>query len=500
MSDAAVVEALVSSPAVRELLRSGAERGEVTAEELFAALPEVAQPSVDELGAIFELFESRGVRVSETAEVEVAAHGGVGDQQMDLADDDGGPWRFAGAPEHPAVAAQRAGSAATDVGASEAGTSSRDALVSDPTGDPNVDGEDDDPALRNGRRSEGDSDDDAGDPSAPDLAARARDRRSERRSRRERTLAPISAVDPTRVYLHEIGRRELLTADDEKRLAKALEAGMQAQQRIQDAELGEEDLTAVEKRMLRGLVSEGEDARTELIEANLRLVVSIAKRYVGSSGLALLDLVQEGNFGLMRAVQKFDYRRGFKFSTYATWWIRQSITRAIADQARTIRIPVHMVETINKVVRTEREMTQDLGRDPTVEELAEELGMSVERLMEIRQLGQDPISLERTVRADDDTEFGDFLADRNAESPAEIAARHLLTGAVNDALDGLDEREREIVRMRFGLEDGEIHTLEDVGERFGVTRERIRQIEARTLAKLRQPGASSQLREYLDGY
>jgi RNA polymerase primary sigma factor len=441
---------------------------------------------VDELGAIFELFESRGVRVLETAEEDMA---GQSDGDEDLLGDD-----LDGEFDDGVSDASPLGSQDPD----DTVASAFDVADSDPE---NGTGRD-----REGERGRSDSTGPDGVAGAvtgstlDEAASRAKERRSERRSRRERSLAPISAVDPTRVYLHEIGRRNLLTADDEKRLAKALEVGVQAQQRLQAAQLGEEPLSAIEKRVLRGLVRQGEDARTELIESNLRLVVSIAKRYVGSSGLALLDLVQEGNFGLMRAVQKFDYRRGFKFSTYATWWIRQSITRAIADQARTIRIPVHMVETINKVVRTEREMTQDLGREPTAEELAEELGMSVERLMEIRQLGQDPISLERTVRADDETEFGDFLADRNAESPSEIASRHLLTGAVNDALDGLDEREREIVRMRFGLEDGEIHTLEDVGERFGVTRERIRQIEARTLAKLRQPGASSQLRAYLDGY
>ena len=483
MSDADVVEALVSSPAVRDLLRSGVRRGEVTTEELFAALPDVAQPSVDELGAIFELFESRGVQVLETAEEDMAGQsdgdeGLLGDDLDDDFDDGAGEASGLGSDDEDDASASALADSAPDGAAGRSGESDEEVGSNEPAG---VGG-------------------DVRGSAFAGAASRAKERRSERRSRRERSLAPISAVDPPRVYLHEIGRRNLLTADDEKRLAKALEVGVQAQQRLQAAQLGEEPLSAIEKRVLRGLVRQGEDARTELIESNLRLVVSIAKRYVGSSGLALLDLVQEGNFGLMRAVQKFDYRRGFKFSTYATWWIRQSITRAIADQARTIRIPVHMVETINKVVRTEREMTQDLGREPTAEELAEELGMSVERLMEIRQLGQDPISLERTVRADDETEFGDFLADRNAESPSEIASRHLLTGAVNDALDGLDEREREIVRMRFGLEDGEIHTLEDVGERFGVTRERIRQIEARTLAKLRQPGASSQLRAYLDGY
>jgi len=300
--------------------------------------------------------------------------------------------------------------------------------------------------------------------------------------------------DPVRMYLKEIGKVPLLTGAQEVNLAQRIEKGLLASGEIDSAN---GDLSPDEKDRLTATVTDGHRAKRQLIEANLRLVVSIAKRYVGR-GMLLLDLIQEGNLGLMRAVEKFDYTKGFKFSTYATWWIRQAITRAIADQARTIRIPVHMVETINKVTRVQRQMLQELGREPTVEELGEKLGMPPERVREIQRISQEPVSLEAPVGDEDDSLLGDFVEDPGAIAPADAAARALLTEAVEEALEQLSERERRVVRLRFGLDDGQLHTLEEVGKEFGVTRERIRQIESKTLAKLRHPTRSQRLRDYLD--
>ena len=308
------------------------------------------------------------------------------------------------------------------------------------------------------------------------------------------------SADPVRMYLKEIGRVSLLTGAEEVSLAKRIEAGTEVAVRLADmAAAGTEDtLDPAERAVLKATIDDGELAKRTLIQANLRLVVSIAKRYVGR-GMLFLDLIQEGNLGLMRAVDKFDYTKGFKFSTYATWWIRQAITRAIADQARTIRIPVHMVESINKVMRVQRQMTQDLEREPTVEELAEKVGMSAQRVREIMRISQDPLSLDSPVGEEDDSNLSDFIEDQQAEAPAEVAARRLLGEAVMEALSELSERERQVVRLRFGLEDGQARTLEEVGREFGVTRERIRQIESKTLAKLRHPQRSQKLRDYLDG-
>ena len=300
--------------------------------------------------------------------------------------------------------------------------------------------------------------------------------------------------DPVRMYLKEIGKVPLLTGAQEVSLAKRIESGLLASEEITAAEGG---LPVDDKERLGEVVVDGHRAKRQLIEANLRLVVSIAKRYVGR-GMLLLDLIQEGNLGLMRAVEKFDYTKGFKFSTYATWWIRQAITRAIADQARTIRIPVHMVETINKVTRVQRQMLQELGREPTVEELGEKVGMLPERVREIQRISQEPVSLEAPVGDEDDSLLGDFVEDPGAIAPADAAARALLTEAVEEALEQLSDRERRVVRLRFGLDDGQLHTLEEVGKEFGVTRERIRQIESKTLAKLRHPTRSQRLRDYLD--
>jgi RNA polymerase primary sigma factor len=309
-----------------------------------------------------------------------------------------------------------------------------------------------------------------------------------------------TSSDPVRMYLKEIGRVPLLTAAEEVTLAKRIEAGGLVSEKLADLaavnELG--SLEFQERRRLERLARDGEQAKSELIQANLRLVVSIAKRYVGR-GMLFLDLIQEGNLGLMRAVEKFDYTKGFKFSTYATWWIRQAITRAIADQARTIRIPVHMVESINKVHRVQRQMLQELEREPTVEELADKVGMTAARVREIMRISQDPLSLDSPVGEEDDSNLADFIEDAQAEAPAEIAARMMLNSAVLEALGELNEREQQVVRLRFGLEDGQARTLEEVGKEFGVTRERIRQIESKTLAKLRHPHRSQKLRDYLDG-
>jgi RNA polymerase primary sigma factor len=306
--------------------------------------------------------------------------------------------------------------------------------------------------------------------------------------------------DPVRTYLKEIGKVDLLDAAREVALARRIEAGQEAAARlaaldILDGVTG--PLAADDRRRLMALVADGDAAKRQLIEANLRLVVSIAKRYLGR-GLLFLDLIQEGNLGLIRAVEKFDYTKGFKFSTYATWWIRQAITRAIADQARTIRIPVHMVETINAVLRVQRQLLQELGREPTVEELAAKIDLPVARVREIQRIAQEPVSLETPVGQEDDSQLGDFIEDQQAVAPAEAAARAMLSEAVGEALEQLTERERKVVRLRFGLEDGQVRTLEEVGKEFGVTRERIRQIEAKTLAKLRHPLRSQKLRDYLD--
>jgi RNA polymerase primary sigma factor len=321
------------------------------------------------------------------------------------------------------------------------------------------------------------------------------------RSRANRRSADGSVTmltgDPVRMYLKEIGKVPLLTAAEEIDLAMKIEAGVAATAELDKAEEEGIELSRRDKRRLTRVEQVGIDAKQDLIEANLRLVVSIAKRYVGR-GMLFLDLIQEGNLGLIRAVEKFDYTKGFKFSTYATWWIRQAITRAIADQARTIRIPVHMVETINKLVRIQRQLLQTLGREPTPEEIGEEMGIPPERVREIQKISQEPVSLETPIGEEEDSQLGDFIEDDAAVVPPDAASFSMLQEQLGKVLDGLAERERKVISLRFGLEDGHPRTLEEVGREFGVTRERIRQIESKTLAKLRHPSRSSKLKDYLE--
>ena len=322
-------------------------------------------------------------------------------------------------------------------------------------------------------------------------------RSSRARARRADTSTVMLTGDPVRMYLKEIGKVDLLTASEEVNLAMKIEAGTEATQKLEDFEDEKIELSRAEQRRLMRIEQVGLDAKQQLISANLRLVVSIAKRYVGR-GMLFLDLIQEGNLGLIRAVEKFDYTKGFKFSTYATWWIRQAITRAIADQARTIRIPVHMVETINKLIRVQRQLLQDLGRDPTPEEIGAEMGMSPDRVREIQKISQEPVSLETPIGEEEDSQLGDFIEDSTAIAPPDAASDSMLREQLEQVLDGLADRERKVIKFRFGLEDGRPRTLEDVGREFGVTRERIRQIESKTLAKLRHPSRSSRLKDYME--
>ncbi|MCD7100498.1 RNA polymerase sigma factor [Pseudoclavibacter sp. 13-3] len=308
-----------------------------------------------------------------------------------------------------------------------------------------------------------------------------------------------ATVDPVKDYLKQIGKVALLNAVQEVQLAKRIEAGLFAQELLRRDEAGElkKHYSPAERRELKWVSRDGTKAKNHLLGANLRLVVSLAKRYTGR-GMQFLDLIQEGNLGLIRAVEKFDFTKGFKFSTYATWWIRQAITRAMADQARTIRIPVHMVEVINKLARVQRQMLQDLGREPTPEELAEELDMTPEKVVEVQKYGREPISLHTPLGEDGDSEFGDLIEDTDAVVPADAVGFTMLQQQLESLLDSLSEREAGVIRMRFGLGDGMPKTLDQIGDTFGVTRERIRQIESKTMAKLRHPSRSQALRDYLE--
>ena len=430
-----------SPTAVDDVLAAVRERGFITTGEIFAAFPDL-EPDADELRALWETFESRGVKVLD----EIA-------EELKLEDERRGAHPPTPAPAPAPRRAEHRPSAAPRPGA--------------------------------GSRRPPDEEPD------PDLVSV--------RAALRPTHSESGSFDPVRMYLKEIGKVPLLTAEQEVTLAKRIEAGLLAREKLAgvDADGEPVDISENQRSSLHAVKRDGELARRQLTEANLRLVVSIAKRYVGR-GMALLDLIQEGNLGLIRAVEKFDYTKGFKFSTYATWWIRQAITRAIADQARTIRIPVHMVETMNKVLRISRQMLQELGREPTVEEIATKVEMTPDKVREIQRIAQEPVSLETPVGEEDDSLLGDFVEDPNVIAPATAAARALLNEAIEEALQELNDRERAVVRLRFGLDDGQIRTLEEVGKEFGVTRERIRQIESKTLAKLRHPTRSQRLRDYLE--
>jgi RNA polymerase primary sigma factor len=412
------------------------ERGYITTGEIFAAFPDL-EPDTDELRALWDMYESQGIKVLDEIQEEL--------QREDQ--------RRAGASSSPASS-----TAAPRRRVAEA-REHRPSGTRATSGAPETEGESEIAATRTTRvHSEGGS------------------------------------FDPVRMYLKEIGKVPLLTAEQEVTLAKRIETGLNATEKL---EAEGEPLSESSIASWQAVQRDGELARRQLTEANLRLVVSIAKRYVGR-GMALLDLIQEGNLGLIRAVEKFDYTKGFKFSTYATWWIRQAITRAIADQARTIRIPVHMVETMNKVLRIQRQMLQELGREPTIDEVAAKVELTPDKVREIQRIAQEPVSLETPVGEEDDSLLGDFVEDPNVIAPATAAARALLSEAIEEALQELNDREQQVVRLRFGLDDGQIRTLEEVGREFSVTRERIRQIESKTLAKLRHPTRSQRLRDYLE--
>jgi len=441
----AEVDAALATPSaeVGGVLDQVKERGFITTGEIFAAFPDL-EPDADELRELWDMFESRGIKVLD----EIAEELQLEDQRR------AGARPSQSSPEPPRRRVEHRPSSATRPGS---------------------------PASRRASYDEPDE----------ELAAV--------RAASRPTHAEGGSFDPVRMYLKEIGKVPLLTAEQEVTLAKRIEAGTLAAEKLDAVnELGDPiEISENQRSSLHAVKRDGELARRQLTEANLRLVVSIAKRYVGR-GMALLDLIQEGNLGLIRAVEKFDYTKGFKFSTYATWWIRQAITRAIADQARTIRIPVHMVETMNKVLRVQRQMLQELGREPTVEEVAAKVEMTPDKVREIQRIAQEPVSLETPVGEEDDSLLGDFVEDPNVIAPATAAARALLSEAIEEALQELNDRERAVVRLRFGLDDGQIRTLEEVGKEFGVTRERIRQIESKTLAKLRHPTRSQRLRDYLE--
>jgi len=453
---------------VESLIARVKDRGFVTTGEIFAALPDL-EPETAELSAIFAVIKSRGIEVvdeiAEDLQREDEKRGSRPTPDESGVDDaTGGATKAEAARSRrsPATRSRRAPTKTTKTTKKSTRSSSRS------------------PSKKAKETSA-----DPGDSGAVSTSA----------SKSSTTKAGATgSSDPVRMYLKEIGKVPLLTAEQEVSLAKRIEAGVEAEE---DLDQAGDDLDPQERAGIEAVVADGFLAKKQLTEANLRLVVSIAKRYVGR-GMALLDLIQEGNLGLIRAVEKFDYTKGFKFSTYATWWIRQAITRAIADQARTIRIPVHMVETMNKVLRTQRSMLQELGREPTVAEVAAKVELTPDKVREIQRISQEPVSLETPVGEEDDSSLGDFVEDPTAIAPATAAARALLTQAIEEALEELNDRERQVVRLRFGLDDGQVRTLEEVGKEFGVTRERIRQIESKTLAKLRHPTRSQRLRDYLE--
>ncbi len=432
---------------VAKLMGSGSNRTSVTEDEIQVALKDI-DVSDEQLNAVYSALRNSGIQIISAS--------GNDDAPMDVDDDD------------------------------------NDSDTDDFDDDEHDSGSLDDHELKMARQAD-----------AEMGSSKSKKKRTVRTSRSRSRVRGIDAStvmltgDPVRMYLKEIGKVDLLTASEEVDLAMKIEAGLDATEKLEAAEAGEIELTRAEMRRLTRIENVGLEAKQALISANLRLVVSIAKRYVGR-GMLFLDLIQEGNLGLIRAVEKFDYQKGFKFSTYATWWIRQAITRAIADQARTIRIPVHMVETINKLVRVQRQLLQDLGRDPTPEEIGAEMDMSADRVREIQKISQEPVSLETPIGEEEDSQLGDFIEDSQAIVPPDAASFSMLQEQLTQVLDSLADRERKVIELRFGLVDGHPRTLEEVGREFGVTRERIRQIESKTLAKLRHPSRSSKLKDYIE--
>lgn len=431
---------------VAKLMGNGSNRTSVTEDEIQVALKDI-DVSDEQLTAVYSALRNSGIQIISAS--------GNDDAPMDVDDDDNATDDFDDDDEHDS-------------------------------------GSLDDHELKMARQAD-----------AEMGSSKSKKKRTVRTSRSRSRVRGIDAStvmltgDPVRMYLKEIGKVDLLTASEEVDLAMKIEAGLEATEKLEAAEAGEIELTRAEMRRLTRIENVGLEAKQALISANLRLVVSIAKRYVGR-GMLFLDLIQEGNLGLIRAVEKFDYQKGFKFSTYATWWIRQAITRAIADQARTIRIPVHMVETINKLVRVQRQLLQDLGRDPTPEEIGAEMDMSADRVREIQKISQEPVSLETPIGEEEDSQLGDFIEDSQAIVPPDAASFSMLQEQLTQVLDSLADRERKVIELRFGLVDGHPRTLEEVGREFGVTRERIRQIESKTLAKLRHPSRSSKLKDYIE--
>ncbi len=432
---------------VAKLMGNGSNRTSVTEDEIQVALKDI-DVSDEQLNAVYSALRNSGIQIISAS--------GNDDAPMDVDDDD------------------------------------NDSNTDDFDDDEHDSGSLDDHELKMARQAD-----------AEMGSSKNKKKRTVRTSRSRSRVRGIDAStvmltgDPVRMYLKEIGKVDLLTASEEVDLAMQIEAGLEATEKLEAAEAGELELTRSEMRRLTRIENVGLEAKQALISANLRLVVSIAKRYVGR-GMLFLDLIQEGNLGLIRAVEKFDYQKGFKFSTYATWWIRQAITRAIADQARTIRIPVHMVETINKLVRVQRQLLQDLGRDPTPEEIGAEMDMSADRVREIQKISQEPVSLETPIGEEEDSQLGDFIEDSQAIVPPDAASFSMLQEQLTQVLDSLADRERKVIELRFGLVDGHPRTLEEVGREFGVTRERIRQIESKTLAKLRHPSRSSKLKDYIE--
>ena len=485
-------------PYIKQLLDLGSKSGSVTEDDIQIALRDI-DFDADQLTYVYEKIRSKGVEIVVANDIDDTSLS-VDDDSLD--DDD----LSVDIPVEAGISEDDLDED-EDVGADD--TLSDSDLDEDELEDEDLDEDElEDDGLDSIDRQESDEDHDLKlaknadvemASSKPKKKTPARTSHSRARARGIDSSTVMLTGDPVRMYLKEIGKVDLLTAEEEVDLAMKIQAGLEAQEKLDAAEAGELELTRAETRRLNRVAEVGLDAKQQLISANLRLVVSIAKRYVGR-GMLFLDLIQEGNLGLIRAVEKFDYTKGFKFSTYATWWIRQAITRAIADQARTIRIPVHMVETINKMVRVQRQLLQELGRDPTPEEIAKEMDMTPERVREIQKISQEPVSLETPIGEEEDSQLGDFIEDTNAVSPADAASLSMLQEQLNQVLDTLGERERKVIELRFGLVDGHPRTLEEVGREFGVTRERIRQIESKTLAKLRHPSRSSKLKDYVEDY